>query len=167
MKLVLCFYDSHLGLNIMMPSYQYRDSHVKDKTVSPTVLSLTWESRYLGKTVFIMRRGPGSLRSTITHYMCIMSCQVQSPRPWLILLLIPELIYKSHHSCLHAIISYFVELYICHCYIIMNLVRCLHSERDCNCILLVAYSVSLLHQPVNLSWNWFDTAKKDFPLKLI
>ena len=35
-------------LNIKMPSYQYRDSHVKDKTVSPTVLSLTWESPYLG-----------------------------------------------------------------------------------------------------------------------
>ena len=46
-------------LNIKMPSYQYRDSHVKDKTVSPTVLSLTWESPYLGKMVFILRRGPG------------------------------------------------------------------------------------------------------------
>ena len=45
-------------LNIKMLSYQYRDSHVKDKTVSPTVLSLTWESPYLGKTVFILRRGP-------------------------------------------------------------------------------------------------------------
>ena len=42
-------------LNINMPSYQYRDSHVKDKTVSPTVLSLTWESPYQGKTVFILR----------------------------------------------------------------------------------------------------------------
>ena len=46
------------SLNIKMPSYQYRDSHVKDKTVSPTVLSLTWESQYLGKTVFILRQGP-------------------------------------------------------------------------------------------------------------
>ena len=46
-------------LNIKKPSYQYRDSHVKDKTVSPTVLSITWESPYLGKTVFILRRGPG------------------------------------------------------------------------------------------------------------
>ena len=45
-------------LNIKMPSYQYRDSHVKDKTVSPTVLSLTWESPYLRKTVFILRRAP-------------------------------------------------------------------------------------------------------------
>ena len=45
-------------LNIKMSSYQYRDSHVKDKTVSPTVLSLTWESPYLGKAVFILRRGP-------------------------------------------------------------------------------------------------------------
>ena len=43
-----------------MSSYQYRDSHVKDKTVSPTVLSLTWESPYLGKTVFILRRDPGN-----------------------------------------------------------------------------------------------------------
>ena len=43
-------------LNIKMSSYQYRDSHVKDKTVSSTVLSLTWEFPYLGKTVFILRR---------------------------------------------------------------------------------------------------------------
>ena len=50
--------DSGGRLNIKMPSYQYRDSHVKDKTVSPTVLSLTWESPYMGKTVFILRRGP-------------------------------------------------------------------------------------------------------------
>ena len=28
-------------LNITMQSYQYKDSHVKDKTVSPTVLYLT------------------------------------------------------------------------------------------------------------------------------
>ena len=40
-------------LNIKMP---YKDSHVKDKTVSPTVLSLTWESPYLGKTVFILEQ---------------------------------------------------------------------------------------------------------------
>ena len=31
-----------------------------DKTVSPTVLSLTWESSHLGKTVFILKRGPGA-----------------------------------------------------------------------------------------------------------
>ena len=42
-------------LNIKVPSHQYRDSHVKDKTASPTVLSLTWESPYLKKTVFILR----------------------------------------------------------------------------------------------------------------
>ena len=48
-------------LNIKMLSYQYKASHVKDKMVSPTVLSLTWESPYLGKTVFILRPGPGSL----------------------------------------------------------------------------------------------------------
>ena len=44
-------------LNIKMSSYQYRDHHVKYKTVSPTVLSLTWESPYLGKMVFILRQG--------------------------------------------------------------------------------------------------------------
>ena len=44
-------------LNIKMLCYQYRDSHVKYKTVSPTVLSLTRESPYLGKMVFILRRG--------------------------------------------------------------------------------------------------------------
>ena len=45
-------------LNIKMLSYQYRDYHVKDKTVSPTVLSLTWEFPYLGQTVFILRWCP-------------------------------------------------------------------------------------------------------------
>ena len=55
-------------LNIKIQSYQYRDSHVKDKTVSPTVLSLTWESPYLGKMVFILRWGPGLWRSwTSSH----------------------------------------------------------------------------------------------------
>ena len=37
--------------NIKMSSYQYRDPHVKDKTVSRPFYSLTWESPYLGKTV--------------------------------------------------------------------------------------------------------------------
>ena len=44
----------HSTINIKISSYQYRDSHVKDKTVS----SLAWESPYLGKTVFILRQGP-------------------------------------------------------------------------------------------------------------
>ena len=43
-------------LNIKMSFCQYRDPHVKD-----TVLSLTWESPYLGKTFFVLRRGPGPL----------------------------------------------------------------------------------------------------------
>ena len=63
-----------------MSSYQHNDSHVEDKTVSPTVLSLTWEFPYLGKTVFILRRGPESSQTIvtaealITHqhmYMCM------------------------------------------------------------------------------------------------
>ena len=33
-------------LNIKPLSYQYMESHVKDKTVSQTVLSLTWKSPY-------------------------------------------------------------------------------------------------------------------------
>ena len=48
-------------LNIKMPSYQYRYCHVKDNTVSPTVLCLTWKSPYLGKSVFILRKGPERL----------------------------------------------------------------------------------------------------------
>ena len=36
-----CMPEAGGPLNMKMPSYQYRDSHVKDKTVSPTVLSLT------------------------------------------------------------------------------------------------------------------------------
>ena len=54
-------------LNIKMSSYQYRDPHVKDKTVSPTVLSLTWEPPYLGKTVFILRQGPVSYVGLLAH----------------------------------------------------------------------------------------------------
>ena len=48
-----------------MPSYQYRCYHIIDKTVLPTDLSLTWESPYLGKTVFILRRGPGRASSGV------------------------------------------------------------------------------------------------------
>ena len=44
-------------LNIKMSSYQYRDSHVKDKTVSPTVLSLTWESPITGKDGIYIETG--------------------------------------------------------------------------------------------------------------
>ena len=59
-------------LNIKMPSFQHRDTHVKDKTVSQpsglaTVLSLTWESPYLGKTVFILRWGPGHQQFLTYH----------------------------------------------------------------------------------------------------
>ena len=46
-------------LNIKMSSYQFRDHHVEDKKSLATVLSLTWESQYLVKTVFTLRRGPG------------------------------------------------------------------------------------------------------------
>ena len=56
------FFSSRMApgcrLNIKMPSCQYRNSHVNDKTVSPTLLSLTWEFPYLGKTVFILRWSP-------------------------------------------------------------------------------------------------------------
>ena len=45
--------ESGACLNIKIPSYQYRNPHIKDKTV----LSLTSESPYLGKTVFILRWG--------------------------------------------------------------------------------------------------------------
>ena len=50
-------------LNIKMSSYQNRDPYDKDKTVSRP--SLTWESPYMGKTVFILRRGPGSLAKQV------------------------------------------------------------------------------------------------------
>ena len=65
-------------LNVKMPSYQYRDSHVKDKTVSPTVLSLTWESLYLGKTAFILRQAPGSLHRQ-DHYSDVIMSLMASP----------------------------------------------------------------------------------------
>ena len=48
-----------VSLYIKMPSYQFRDPHIKDKTVSWLSSSLTWESPYLGKTVFILKQHPG------------------------------------------------------------------------------------------------------------
>ena len=54
-------------LNIKMSSYPYTDSHVKHKTVSPTVVSSTGESPYLGKAVFILRRGPDSALMVQRH----------------------------------------------------------------------------------------------------
>ena len=56
-------------LNIKMPSYQYRDPHVKDKTVLRPSYLLTWESPYRGKTVFILRQGPASDTQLIMSYM--------------------------------------------------------------------------------------------------
>ena len=44
--------------NIRMVSYQHSHPHVKDKTVFRPSYVLTWESPYLGKTVFILRQGP-------------------------------------------------------------------------------------------------------------
>ena len=52
-------------LKIKMSSYQYRDSHVEYKTVSPTVLSLIWEFTYLGKMVFILKQGSVGCRQPV------------------------------------------------------------------------------------------------------
>ena len=46
-------------LNIKTVFSRYGDSHVKDKTVGETVLSLTWESLYWLDDIFILRRPPG------------------------------------------------------------------------------------------------------------
>ena len=47
----------HLNIKTVFP--RYGDSHVKHKTVSETVLSLTWESLYWEDNIFILRRPPG------------------------------------------------------------------------------------------------------------
>ena len=103
-------------LNIKIPSYQYRDSHVKDEMVSPTVLSLTWESPYLGKTVFISRWGPDSLcmmpaflpplvnrhHHAIEQYMYLISCKARRVGfllPWLLLINIWS---GQRHSLRHS-----------------------------------------------------------------
>ena len=54
-------YEKWFGglLSIKMSSHQYRNPHVNDGLM--TVLSLTWESPYLGKMVFILRWGPGAI----------------------------------------------------------------------------------------------------------
>ena len=53
-------------LNIKMPSYQYRDSRAKDKDGLTDRLIFNMGipiHMYLGKTVFILRRGPGIYNS--------------------------------------------------------------------------------------------------------
>ena len=58
------FWDRSGGrLNINMSSYQYRDPHA-------TVLYLTWDSPFLGKTIFILRRGPGRHHIS-SHVKCL------------------------------------------------------------------------------------------------
>ena len=53
-KFLKTTYNDHSGnspgglLNTKMSSYRYRDPHIKDKTYV-TVLSLTWETPYLGR----------------------------------------------------------------------------------------------------------------------
>ena len=56
--IILYFTLQSLGgcLNIKMSSYQYRDPYDKDKT---TIVFLTWKSSSLGKTIVILRWGPG------------------------------------------------------------------------------------------------------------
>ena len=48
------------NIKTIFPMYGY--SHVKDKTVGETVLSLTWESLYWYDDIFIMRQPPGHLQ---------------------------------------------------------------------------------------------------------
>ena len=63
-------------LNMKMPSYQYRDSHVKDKTVSDRLI-LTWESPYLVKTVFILRRAQITRPSLALLILCCLKRNLQ------------------------------------------------------------------------------------------
>ena len=70
-------------LNIKMSSYQCRNHHVKDKTVSPTVLSLTWESPYLEKTAFILRQGPGHSQTKWVNYACVEYDENMSDSTWM------------------------------------------------------------------------------------
>ena len=51
------FYGGRLNTNIS--SYQFRDPHVKDKTVAWHCYLYHGNPLYLGDTVFILRRGPG------------------------------------------------------------------------------------------------------------
>ena len=72
------------SLNMKMSSYQYRDPHVNDKTV----LSLTWESPYLVKMVFILRWGPvlwarwhSDTASLLTHIQTTIHSHLQQCLP--------------------------------------------------------------------------------------
>ena len=69
----------HLAyMNIKTVFPRYGDSHVKDKTVGETVLSLTWESLNWQDGIFILRRPPVSTRNTRNNSCevnkCVSSC---------------------------------------------------------------------------------------------
>ena len=53
-----CIKHSRGGLSIKMPSYQYRDSHYKDKTVSRLSIFIMEISIPI-KVVFVLKQGPG------------------------------------------------------------------------------------------------------------
>ena len=53
-------------LNVKMPSYQYTDPHVKDKTVSRKSHLQTGKP-IPGKTVFILRPSPGLFVVAVYH----------------------------------------------------------------------------------------------------
>ena len=61
---VMSYQSPEPHLNIKMSSYQYRDPHAKDKMV----LSLTWESPYLWKTVW-----DGALFSSVVSFINYMN----------------------------------------------------------------------------------------------
>ena len=86
-------------LNMKISSYQNRDPYVKDKTVSPIILSLTWDSPYLGKTVFILRRGPGNPRFHIQVPNLQTSCSDLTLWEG-IRVIVPAVTTWQHASCL-------------------------------------------------------------------
>ena len=62
---------SRLGLiDLRYPALVSFTPGVRDNTVSPTVLSLTWESPYMGKRVFILRRGQVTIITHFALYLC-------------------------------------------------------------------------------------------------
>ena len=117
-------------LNIKMSSYQHNDSHVEDKTVSPTVLSLTWEFPYLGKTVFILRRGPESSQTIVTaealithQHMCMCMCMCMY-------------MYMYMYMYMHMHMHMYIYVYLC---ISMYILMDIKKGRSNTCVAICMY----------------------------
>ena len=81
--------------DVVLPEYGFP---FKDKTVSPTVLSLTCESPYLGKTVFILRRGPALCVAPSGHVIGFHMQQTGQTYYWAVVIRVWRRLHAANHG---------------------------------------------------------------------